>query len=608
MRPSLPTSSTPLPGLRTAPRKVLGTGALVGKPAWLLLVTSVWIATVCNLPLWRELMQLPELHGGRGIWFAICFAGMIAGATTAVLSLLAWRWTLKPAITVFLVSAAAGGYFMMAYGVVIDPTMMVNAIQTDARETRDLLSWQFGAVVLVLGLLPAWWIWRQPVRPAPVLRQLLRNTGSLLLGLALLIGAMFAVFQDMSSLMRNHTQLRYLVNPLNSFYALGKVAAKPFERDATKILPIGQDAHVAVSNVVGAKPPLLLLVLGETGRSGNFSLNGYARPTTPGLEKLAALPDSRLASFKNAWSCGTNTAASVPCMFSHLGRTAFEDRKANYEGMMDVLSRSGMAVLWIDNQSGCKGACDRVPNISTTALKDPSLCSEGECFDAIMLKDLDARIAALPAERRAKGVVVVLHQMGGHGPAYYKRVPAEFKRFLPECTSSALQECSNAQVVNSYDNTIAYTDHFLTMAVAWLKTREATSAAAMMYVADHGESLGENNIYLHGMPYNIAPDVQKHVPWITWLSSDFEARSHISTRCLRERSTERLTHDNYFHSVLGMLDVQTNVYNPSLDLFKPCVAGKNAAPVPAAAVPPPANAPLQAAVKTASPAPATPKG
>ncbi|APW38576.1 phosphoethanolamine transferase [Rhodoferax koreense] len=544
---------------------------------WLMLAASLWIATVCNLPLWRELLKLPELQTVRGLWFGLCFAVMIAGATTALLSLFAWRWTLKPAITLFLVSAAAGGYFMMAYGIVIDPTMMVNALQTDARETRDLLNWQFAAAIVVLGILPAWWAWRQPVRRTPVLRQLLRNLLSFALGLAVLIGALFAVFQDMSSLMRNHTQLRYLINPLNSFYALGKVAAKPFERDNTRILPLGQDARIADATDTASKPPLLLLVLGETGRSGNFALNGYARPTTPGLSALAARPDERLTSFRNAWSCGTNTAASVPCMFSHLGRTAFEDRKANYEGLMDVLSRSGMAVLWIDNQSGCKGACDRIPNVSTTQLQDPALCSEGECFDDIMLKDLDGRIKALPAERRAKGVVVVLHQMGSHGPAYYKRTPTAFKKFMPECTSNALQECSPAQLVNAYDNTIFYTDHFLSSAVDWLKTQETASAPAMMYVADHGESLGENNIYLHGMPYNIAPDVQKHVPWITWLSPAFEARSRISTGCLQKRADERISHDNYFHSVLGMLGVQTAVYQPALDLFAPCTDRQAAA-------------------------------
>jgi len=549
------------------------------KPLWLMLLASLWIATVCNLPLWRELVRLPELHNARGVWFGLCFVVMIVGATTTLLSLLAWRWTLKPAIALFLVSAAAGGYFMMAYGVVIDPTMMVNAIQTDVRETRDLLNWQLGAAVLLLGILPAWWIWRQPVGRAPALRQVGHNLLSCIVGLAVLVGALFAVFQDISSLMRNHTQLRYLINPLNSFYALGRVAAKPFERDDSKILPIGEDARLAAAAVTAttAKPPLLLLVLGETGRSGNFALNGYKRPTTPGLDALAGKADERLTSFRNAWSCGTNTAASVPCMFSHLGKTAFEDRKANYEGLMDVLSRSGMAVLWVDNQSGCKGSCDRIPNASTTQLQEPALCSDGECFDEIMLKNLDTRIAALPAERRAKGVVVVLHQMGGHGPAYYKRVPAAFKKFMPECTSNALQECSNEQLVNAYDNTIFYTDHFLTSAITWLKGQEGASAPAMMYVADHGESLGENNIYLHGMPYNIAPDVQKHVPWITWLSPGFAQRSRISNSCLKQRADERLSHDNYFHSVLGMLGVQTAVYQPAQDLFRPCVTGQTGA-------------------------------
>jgi lipid A ethanolaminephosphotransferase len=110
-----------------------------------------------------------------------------------------------------------------------------------------------------------------------------------------------------------------------------------------------------------SKPPLLLLVLGETARSGNFSLNGYGRPTNPLLAK------EDVASQRNAWSCGTSTAASLPCMFSNFGREAYDSRPANYEGLLDVLQRAGLAVLWIDNQSGCKGACDRMPNVNTVA-------------------------------------------------------------------------------------------------------------------------------------------------------------------------------------------------------------------------------------------------
>jgi lipid A ethanolaminephosphotransferase len=227
-------------------------------------------------------------------------------------------------------------------------------------------------------------------------------------------------------------------------------------------------------------------------------------------------------------------------------------------------------VLWINNQSGCKGVCDRTPHVTTANLQVPGLCANGECFDEIMLKDLDARIADLPAERRAKGVVVVLHQMGSHGPAYYKRTPKAFKKFLPECSSNALQECGQAQVVNAYDNTILYTDHFLTSTLTWLKTAEKKSATAMIYLSDHGESLGENNLYLHGLPYRIAPDVQKNVPWITWLSPSFERYSGVTTACLKKKPDDRISHDNYFHSVLGILGVQTSVYQKPLDIYASC--------------------------------------
>ena len=243
-------------------------------------------------------------------------------------------------------------------------------------------------------------------------------------------------------------------------------------------------------------------------------------------------------------------------MFSNLGREAFENRPANTEGLADVLQRAGYAVLWLDNQAGgCKGVCDRVPKVDYRALQAaaPELCQGDECFDEVMLRGLDERIARLPAERRARGVVVFMHQMGSHGPAYYLRSPARFQRFPPECTTNALQQCAREQVVNAYDNTIAYTDHFLASTIDWLKTREAQWAPALVYVSDHGESLGENNLYLHGLPYSIAPDVQKHVPWVTWLSSTFEQQSGISMNCVAQQREAKLSHDNYFHSALGLL-------------------------------------------------------
>ncbi len=187
-----------------------------------------------------------------------------------------------------------------------------------------------------------------------------------------------------------------------------------------------------------------------------------------------------------------------------------------------------------------------------------------------MLHGLDERIAALPAERRARGLVLVMHQMGSHGPAYYKRSPPAFKKFLPECDSNSLQSCERDALINAYDNSIVYTDHVLAAAIGWLKAQEARSAPAMLYLADHGESLGENNLYLHGMPYGFAPDVQKHIPWITWLSPEFERRSSITTTCLKQQLDAPVSHDNYFHSVLGLMDVQTSVYQPALDFYAHC--------------------------------------
>lgn len=532
-------------------------------PVWVALLGSLWLASVGNYALWQQVHQLPEVTGLRGLAFALGFGVIITSALTAVLSFLNWRGWLKPVLSVFFLSAASGAYFMVSYGIVIDSTMITNVVQTDTKEALDLLNWRMLISLLVLGILPCWVLWKTPLQVLRLRQQIWSNTLTAVVSVVVIVAALLAIFQDFSSIMRNHTQLRYLVNPLNSYYAIGMVAAKPFQHDNKTLLPIGRDAQMATPKS-NEKPPLLLLVLGETARMGNFGVNGYERQTTPALAK------ENIISLKGVMSCGTSTATSVPCMFSHLGKEAFEARQNNYESLIDVLHHAGLAVLWIDNQSGCKGVCERVPQALTKELKHPTLCKDGECFDEIMLHQLDERIQALPAERRAKGVVVVMHQMGSHGPAYYKRVPDAFKKFQPECKSNALQECSREQVVNSFDNTILYTDHFLGQAIQWLKKSESTSAPAMLYVSDHGESLGENNLYLHGLPYRVAPDVQKRVPWITWWSPQFEKQMGLSRTCLQNKMQKPLTHDNYFHSVLGLVNVSSEIYQAKLDVHADC--------------------------------------
>lgn len=531
----------------------------------LVLISSLWLAVLGNLALWKTLSELPDLTGSHGVFFGIAFALIIAGVIASLLSVVAWRHTLKPVITLFLLLAGFATHYMLAYGIVVDTPMVINVFQTDTREARDQLSWQLAGTVGALAVLPVIWLWRQPMTSPPWKQQLLRNGALFLTGLVISVVLLQGVFQDFASLMRNHTQLRYQINPLNSVYALLDLTVIPSDRPSGPMQALGTDAQIMQRLPSTAqRPPLLVFVLGETARSHNFSLNGYERPTNPLLAK------ENITSFTQVTACGTSTAESVPCMFSHLGRAAYVKRDREFENLLDVLQRAGYAVLWIDNQSGCKDQCDRVPNINTSNLQVPEHCQAGECRDTVMLTRIDAELAKLPAERRARGTVVVLHQMGSHGPAYFKRTPDEFKKFEPECKDTSLSQCDRAQVVNAYDNTLLFTDYFLSRVIDWLKTQEKTSTPAMLYVADHGESLGEKNIYLHGLPYAVAPIEQKSVPMITWLSPGFEELSRVSTRCLQAERHKPLSHDNLFHSVLGLMAVKTTVYQRERDFFAAC--------------------------------------
>jgi lipid A ethanolaminephosphotransferase len=521
------------------------------------------MASIGNLALWRALQRWDLLRGWQGAGLAAGLCLGIAAALALLLALFTWRGLLKPLLVLLLLATAVGAHFMLSYGVVIDRSMMVNALQSDLRETRDLVGLRMLLTVGLLGALPAWLVGRLHLAWPSWGHQLRTNLLLLLASAGVLAASVVAVYQPLAAGVRNHRELRYLVNPLNSLVALGLLAAPAHAAPGGARQPLGEDARLSGAPA-GSKPPLLLLVLGETARSDHFALNGYPRATTPELAMLD------VQSQRNAWSCGTSTAASVPCLFSHLGREAFNARQREHENLMDVLQHAGLAVLWLDNQAGCKGVCDRVPNANTSALKHPQLCPGGECLDEILLEGLDARIAALPAERRQRGVVLVMHQMGSHGPAYHLRSPPGFKRFGPDCRVPSLQDCSREQVVAAYDNSIAYTDHLLAQAIRWLQRKSGQADTALLYVSDHGESLGENNLYLHGLPYALAPDTQKHVPWITWFSAGWRQRNRLEAGCLNQRLDERVEHDHYFHSVLGLLGVQTGAYRPERDFYRTC--------------------------------------
>jgi len=544
-----------LPGFLRRPRS----------PRTIALALALWLAVVGNLALWRDLDRLAT-GPGRGVVFVGSFVVVLA-ALAALMLLTAWGRWMKPLWIAILVAAGVAQHFMLTYGVVMDTAMLANTMQTDPREVRDLLGWTFFANMAVAVALPALVVLAVPVRRTPWWPQLWKNGALFALALALALAASFAMYSRLAPLVRNNMHLRYIVNPIAGFTSAATVTFGSRFRRSGALVPITGGVALGPSYAKAQKPPLLVLVVGETARADHFSLNGYARETNPELAKAGVL------SFHDVRSCGTDTRDSLPCMFSPLDKSAFEKRGAEHENLLDLLQAAGLAVLWLENQSGCKDVCDRVPVQSTADLPasvKAKLCDDGECRDEALLVDLDARLARLPEARRSKGIVLVMHQMGSHGPAYSKRSAPEEKRFLPECTNTTLGQCDPQQLVNAYDNTIVATDRFLADAIAWLNDRSADHAPALLYLSDHGESLGEHGIFLHGLPYTFAPDAQKEVPFIAWFGAALVARRGLDTACIGRLLDTPYTHDNLYHSVLGLLDVTTPTYRRELDTFAPC--------------------------------------
>jgi lipid A ethanolaminephosphotransferase len=480
-----------------------------------------------------------------------------------VLSLLNFRPVIKPVLIFLLVVTAGVSHFMNQYGIQIDKAMVQNVMETDTREARELLNWQMVFAITLFGVLPSVILARTQVVYDKAWRHLAITVGLATAALAVAVVILFAFFKSYAPAFREHRELRFLLTPTNYIQAVNGYVQQKFAKPLT-IAPLGRDAAKGGEWAGQHKRVVTVIVLGETARAMNFSLNHYERPTNPYMAQQQGL-----INFSNVQSCGTATAVSLPCVFSVLGHEKFSDSKAHsQEGLLDVFAHAGFSVLWRDNNSGCKGVCDRVAyeDLSQPVAGNP-LCNAEECFDERLLENLPEII-----RKSDKDMVIVLHQKGSHGPAYWKRYPPEFQRFGPVCQTNDLEQCSREQITAAYDNTILYTDYVLHKTVQMLEalSTEDKLDTSMLYFSDHGESLGERNMYLHGAPYIISPLEQRHVPMMLWLSPGFSERFRIDRQCLGARADQQFSHDNVFHSLLGLLDIHTVVYNPKLDLFQPC--------------------------------------
>lgn len=520
---------------------------------------ALFMALCDNLALWRALWRIAPPVTIENLAVTAAVFVVVVLLLTVLLATIGIRPLLKPALAVLLVTAAIVGYFMTAYGVVIDRSMIQNLFETDTREAVELLNAGLILHVLAFGIAPALLVWRLDIRHAPLLRDLGRRAVTIVACLAVIGLTIFASYKNLSLIVRQNRQLRMLVNPSYPLYALTSyVRQAAFGSSPGVLEPIAASAVQMPPWQQRDKRRVVVFVLGETARAEDFSLDGYSRETNPELKNR---PD--VLNFSNVHSCATSTADSVPCLFSGMTRADFTVGKARQrENLLDLLTRAGVKVLWRDNNSGSKGVADRVGYQDMSGLKVAEFCPDGECFDEILLQDLEETIAQSRGD-----LFVVLHQKGSHGPLYYKRIPEAFHRFTPECRQDDVQNCSREEILNAYDNTILYTDHFLARTIDLLKKASPDVETALLYMSDHGESLGENGLYLHGAPYLIAPEEQKHIPFVAWLSDEFAKDAGIDRQRLRQQSAAAYSHDNLFHTVLGLFSVNTKIYRPDYDIF-----------------------------------------
>jgi len=508
----------------------------------IMVVVAVFLSATANLSFFSAVLDLYPWADNSG--FIVSMVVLLVACLTllmAVFSLvLPWRIT----VSLFLLVAAGTAYFSDQFGTVIDVDMIRNLAETDVAESSDLLSLNLILRVVLLGVLPVVLLWVYRSQQGSWGKRLISHGITALLALALMAACIFSFSSQYASFFREHKSVRYYISPAYPIYSAMQFAAS-FAPTADPIPFMSLEAVANILETEDAHAELVILVVGETARADHFSLNGYERETNPLLAK-----QQNLISFSNIHSCGTSTAISVPCMFSYSAHDNFNVNSArNTENGLDLLQKAGVNVLWRDNNSDSKGVADRVPFENFRSSERNPVCDE-ECRDIGMLDGLQTYI-----DNKSGDILIVLHQMGSHGPAYYRRYPPAFEKFTPACQSAELSDCSQQEIINAYDNTILYTDYFLSQVIALLSANSPKYETAMFYVSDHGESLGEAGMYLHGMPYSFAPEAQTHVPVVAWIgpSSDID---YEQTLALKDQAN---SHDVVFDTLLEVFEVTTDL-------------------------------------------------
>jgi lipid A ethanolaminephosphotransferase len=492
-------------------------------------------------------------HISLFFYFILSFANI--AIIQWLLSLLIIRPSIRLPIFILCCLSSLLFYAYQAYRVLIDVDMIQNIMDTNSRESFSYFNLSLVMNFILFGMIPGFILYQIKTPPERFYTQTCLRIISFTLSICIAIGLVLNQYKLVSSTFRNHHGIEKHLIPTAAIISLGIYTYEKLHAKTLTYQPLGEDAKQTPAHT----PQTIVLVIGETARAQNYPYMGYLRNTTPFTTPFHPIY------LKNVQSCGTATAVSLPCMFSFLKRNNYDKFKAVAEdNLLDVVMRAGIDITWIDNNTGCKGVCDKVNPVFINPNTIQGCDGNGHCFDDNLLRELTTALL----KPSSKDKLIILHLLGSHGPDYYQRYPSQFSRFKPECLTNHLQSCSRQSLINTYDNTLYYTDYLLAQIIHRLISIKSPSS--LIYLSDHGESLGEHGLYLHGTPYFMAPRTQTTIPWFFWFSPSFKINHHneyITLKKLETKQDSQLSHDNLVHSLLHLLSIKTNIYDKRLDIF-----------------------------------------
>ena len=466
--------------------------------------------------------------GGIFLFISLIVAVLVANFFVFHLLLYLTRFVGKIVLLIFFIINAVAIYFVNTYSVILDETMIGNVFNTNYSEASSFFSFSFVLYLLFLGILPAIYIIRTKIIYEKGKRFLTTSSLTLLF----IVVLVFANASNWLWIDKYSKQLGGLAMPWSYVVNAIRYQTHEAKRNAKEIL-------LPDATIQDDEKSVVVLVIGESARRQNFSLYGYEKNTNPLLSQTPNVYHF------DANSCATYTTAGVKCILEHTNTNDL------YEILPNYLYRNKVEVVWRTSNWGEPPV--HIKHYQKRDALKPLCEGEGCDYDEVLLAGLKEQITSSDNNK----VLIILHTSTSHGPSYSKKYPSRFETFTPVCNSVELGNCSRQELINAYDNTIVYTDYILHSIIETLKQLDEYKST-MLFVSDHGESLGEKNLYMHGVPFSIAPKEQYEIPFIVWVSDD----------SIRLKPNEMLSQNHVFHSVLNFLHVESPIYDEEMNIFE----------------------------------------